>query len=102
MADAPWVSDHCKNEHVSKHGRGIKNYLDELNAVYQFICQNQYGGQLEYNGRWFTITYVARPDGSYEYTISIANSSSDRTLVMTANWQVITYCRREKRLYEIM
>ena len=92
----PWVSKHCKKDHVTKHGSGIKNYEHELNAVYEFICKNPNGGRLNYNGRWFNISCVWRQDGSYEYIISIEGSSSDRTLVLTAGWLVITYCRREK------
>ena len=97
MGDAPWTSAKEKIKHEKKHGKGIANYLDELNAVYKFIYENHgQGGQVEVNGRWFTITCVPRLDGAYEYAISIHGGNSDRTLVLDPNGQVITYCRRDK------
>ena len=97
MGDAPWTNPAEKEKHIKKHGKGIKDYEGELNAVYNFIYENHWqGGQKEINGRWFTITCVPRLDGAYEYAISIHGGNSDRTLVLDPSGRVITYCRRDK------
>ena len=98
MGEAPWTSDRSREQHDDQHGgqfTGI-GYLEELNAVYKFIRQNENGGEENFFGRRFTITCVPRPDGSYEYHISVDGGKSNRTLAVDQYWRVITYHKGRK------
>ena len=74
----------------------IKDYDEEVNAVYRQILAHQ-GGQVWFDGKWLTNTEGSeKADGLYEYQVAVQSDRSDRTLVMTGNFEVISYCRRLK------
>ena len=74
----------------------IKDYDEEVNAVYRQILTHQ-GGQVWFDGKWLTITEGSqKANGLYEYHSSVQNDRSDRTLLMTGNYVVITHCRKLK------
>ena len=93
---AQWTSEKGKKKHVADHGdqfmrNGVSNYEEELNEVYQFICENPNGGQAKICGRLFTITLVVRENGEYEYTISGGGASVRILVLVGEQWLVKTY-----------
>ena len=93
----PWTWEQKKQGAKMKHGGGTRGYIFDLNRVYTFIYQNHgRGGTFTYLHRTFTITPVDRSDDTYEYDVSILGGSSDRTLIVDGNLQVMDYCRRKE------
>ena len=97
-----WVTRAEYDNHVRKHARqhgGEDNYLHEVSSAMAQVRAQPRDLRTGHDflsgvrGRDARITYLGEDNNKHRYRVDVRKSNNPRLLVVTNNWEVVTYHR---------